>query len=46
MSKTYIFNQYYINLIKLLKKITKNNKDKSKTCKKIFNSIKKKLFNS
>ena len=41
MSKTYIFNQYYINLIKLLKKITKNNKDKSKTCKKIFNSIKK-----
>ena len=45
MSKTYIFNQYYINLIKLLKKITKNNKDKSKTCKKIFNSIKKNYLN-
>lgn len=40
MSKIYIFNQYYIDLIKKLKTITKKHKDKSQTAKKVFNIIK------
>ena len=40
MTKLYIFNQYYIDLIKKLKIITKKHKDKSETAKKVFNIIK------
>lgn len=40
MSKIYIFNQYYIDLIKKLKTITKKHKDKSQTAKKVFTIIK------
>lgn len=40
MSKIYIFNQYYIDLIKKLKTITKKHKDKSQTAQKVFNIIK------
>ena len=39
-TKKYIFNQYYIALIKNLRKISKKHKDKSTTAKKVFNSIK------
>lgn len=40
MSKLYILNQYYIDLIKKLKTIAKKHKDKSQTAKKVFNIIK------
>ena len=40
MTKLYILNQYYIDLIKKLKTITKKHKDKSETAKKVFNIIK------
>lgn len=40
MTKLYILNQYYIDLIKKLKIITKKHKDKSETAKKVFNIIK------
>ena len=40
MKNNFIFNQYYIDLIKKLKSISKKHKDKSKTAKKIINSIK------
>ena len=40
MTKIYILNQYYIDLIKKLKTITKKHKDKSETAKKVFNIIK------
>jgi hypothetical protein len=40
MTKLYILNQYYIDLIKKLKTITKKHKDKSETAKKVFNVIK------
>ena len=40
MTKIYILNQYYIDLIKKLKTITKKHKDKSETAKRVFNVIK------
>jgi hypothetical protein len=40
MTRINIFNQYYIDLLKKLKTITKKHKDKSKTAKKTFNTIK------
>ena len=40
MSKLYILNQYYIDLIKKIKKIAKKHKDKSKTAKLVLNQIK------
>ena len=40
MSKLYILNQYYIDLIKKIKKIAKKHKDKSKTAKLVLNEIK------
>tara|TARA_Y100000389_G_scaffold143127_2_gene141260 strand:+ start:3529 stop:4620 length:1092 start_codon:yes stop_codon:yes gene_type:complete len=40
MTKLYILNQYYIDLIKKLKTITKKHKDKSETAKRVFNIIK------
>ena len=40
MTKLYILNQYYIDLIKKLKTISKKHKDKSETAKKVFNIIK------
>jgi len=40
MTKLYILNQYYIDLIKKLKTITKKHKDKSETAKRVFNVIK------
>jgi hypothetical protein len=40
MSSIYIFNQYYIDLIKKLKVIAKKHKDTSNTAKKVLNSIK------
>ena len=40
MSKQYILNQYYIDLIKKLKKIAKKHKDKSATAKNVLNNLK------
>ena len=40
MSKIYILNQYYIDLIKKLKSISKKHKEKSKTAKNVINKIK------
>tara|TARA_B000000441_G_C21734861_1_gene349128 strand:+ start:269 stop:1354 length:1086 start_codon:yes stop_codon:yes gene_type:complete len=40
MTKTYIFNQYYIDLIKRLKTTTKKHKEKSTTAKKVNDTIK------
>lgn len=40
MSKLYILNQYYIDLIKKLKKISKKHKDKSNTAKNVLTKIK------
>ena len=40
MTKIYIFNQYYIDLIKRLKTTTKKHKEKSTTAKKVYESIK------
>jgi hypothetical protein len=40
MTKLYILNQYYIDLIKKLKTIAKKHRDKSETAKKVFNIIK------
>lgn len=40
MTKLYILNQYYIDLIKKLKTVTKKHKDKSETAKRVFNVIK------
>ena len=36
MTKLYILNQYYIDLIKKLKTIAKKHRDKSENCKKSF----------
>lgn len=40
MSRISILNQYYIDLIKKLKTVSKKHKDKSQTAKSVFNSIK------
>lgn len=40
MTKLYILNEYYVDLIKKLKTVTKKHKDKSTTAKKVFNIIK------
>lgn len=40
MSRAYIFNQYYIDLIKKLKTTSKKHKEKSNTAKKVFTEIK------
>lgn len=40
MTKLYILNQYYIDLIKKLKTIAKKHREKSETAKKVFNIIK------
>jgi hypothetical protein len=40
MSRISILNQYYIDLIKKLKTISKKHKDKSQTAKSVFSSIK------
>lgn len=42
MSSTFVFNQYYIDLLKKLKNISKKNKDNSTTAKKVLNIIKDK----
>jgi len=39
-STSFVFNQYYIDLLKKLKVIAKKNKDNSSTAKKVLNSIK------
>jgi len=40
MSKLYILNQYYIDLIKKIKKVAKKHKEKSVTAKDVLNKIK------
>jgi hypothetical protein len=40
MSAIFVFNQYYIDLLKKLKHISKKNKDNSSTAKKVLKAIK------
>ena len=39
LNSTYIFNQYYIDLLKKLKNIAKKHKTKSETAKKVLKTI-------
>lgn len=40
VSSTYIFNQYYIDLLKKIKTVSKKHKDKSTTARKVLKTIK------
>ena len=39
-ASTFVFNQYYIDLLKKIKEVAKKHKDKSETAKSVLNSIK------